>query len=270
MLDVEFAQISDMGRVRTNNEDSIDCFLPRNEAEVRSHGWLFVLADGVGGQQRGEVASRVAVESMVAGFSSAPSAEPHTSLLSRLVQSANTDVYETGQSATAAPGEPSGKMATTVVACALRHASAVVAHAGDSRCYLIRQGVASQLTRDHTLVAEQVRLGVLSKEDAATSLNRHVLTRSLGTNLFVSPDTRLVEIAPADILLQCSDGLHGALSDSEIARIVGSTPNLSEAASRLVEAANHSDGGDNVALQLMRVRSVERMGMYRGRPYKLY
>lgn len=268
MLDVEFAQLSDPGRVRQNNEDSIDSSLPRSDAEVRSHGWLFALADGVGGHQQGEVASKIAVESMVTGFRSAASAEPHTSLLSRLAQAANTDVYETGR-ASGTPSAGAG-MATTLVACALRFASAVVAHVGDSRCYLIRQGTATQLTRDHTLVNEQMRMGLITKDDAATSQNRHVLTRSLGNDMFVSIDTRLVELIPGDVLLLCSDGLHGPVSPQEMAQIVTRTPDLNEAARRLVASANEKDGGDNTTVQLIRVRSVERMGMYRGRPYKLY
>lgn len=268
MLDVEFAQLSDPGRVRQNNEDSIDSSLPRSEAEVRSHGWLFALADGVGGHQQGEVASKIAVESMVAGFRSAASAEPHTSLLSRLALAANADVFETSR-ATGTPGAGAG-MATTLVACALRFASAVVAHVGDSRCYLIREGTATQLTRDHTLVNDQMRMGLITKEDAAVSQNRHVLTRSLGNEMFVSVDTRLVELHAGDVLLLCSDGLHGPVSGQEIAHIVTRNADLNEAARKLVAAANEKDGGDNVSVQLIRIRSVERMGLYRGRPYKLY
>lgn len=265
MLDVEFAQMSDVGRVRGGNEDYIDCAVPADAEEVRSHGWLFTLADGAGGHNQGEVASRTAVESILSGFRNSPKAEPHTALLPQLIQTANEDVYETGRMA----GPQGSGMATTVVACALRYASAVVSHVGDSRCYLIRRGAATQLTRDHSLVAEQVRMGLLKAEEAATSANRHVLSRSLGAGMFVSVDTRLVQLLPGDMLLLCSDGLHGAMSGDALARFATDSPTLDEAVRRMVGAANESGGGDNASVQLIRVRAVERMGMYRGRPYKL-
>jgi serine/threonine protein phosphatase PrpC len=265
MLDVEFIQRTDIGRVRPHNEDYLDCALPRDAAEVRSHGWLMVLADGVGGHEAGEVASRVAVESILAGFRAGSDPQPHTALLSRLVQGANSDVYETAH----ASGTPTG-MATTVVACAIRFASAVVAHVGDSRCYLIRGGHAKQLTEDHTLVAQQMRLGLISEQEAAVSTQRHVLSRSLGNDLFVSVDTKLVELQAGDVILLCSDGLHGSVTPKEIAGIVTSSKDLATAADELIALANQKDGGDNISVQLARMRSVERMGMYRGRPYKLY
>lgn len=265
MLDVEFSQLSDAGHVRLGNEDYIDCVVPADAEEVRSHGWLFTLADGAGGHQQGEVASRTAVESILSGFRNSPKAEPHTALLPQLLQIANEDVYETGRSA----GPQGSGMATTVVACALRFASAVISHVGDSRAYLIRRRVATLLTRDHTLVAEQVRMGLLRAEEAATSANRHVLSRSLGAGMFVSVDTRLVQVQPDDMLLLCSDGLHGVLPAEEMAYIANTSPTLNEATRRMIEAANHAGGNDNASVQLIRVKAVERMGMYRGRPYKL-
>ena len=156
MLDVEFAQLSDPGRLRPHNEDYLGSVLPVTPADARVHGWLFALADGVGGQDLGEVASRTAIESLVTGFRVAPRGESLTSLLPRLVQSANQQVLDAGQAA----GPGGANMATTMVACALRFDRAVVAHVGDSRCYLIRNGHASVLTRDHTVANEQLRLGV--------------------------------------------------------------------------------------------------------------
>jgi PPM family protein phosphatase len=160
-------------------------------------------------------------------------------------------------------------MASTLVLCALRFDSAVVSHVGDSRCYLMRQGKLASLTRDHTMVDEQLRLGIISKEYAADHVNRHVLTRALGHELFVAADTITVSILPGDLLLLCSDGLHGYLPDAAIQWLLSSTPDLNEAAAKLVEAANEAGGHDNVSVQLVRVRTVERMGLYRGRPYRL-
>ena len=265
MLELEFAELSDVGRVRDHNEDYWGHAVPQSEADSRTHGWLFVLADGVGGEERGEVASQTAVETLIAGFRAAPRGEAHTVLLPRLVQNANTKIYELGRASS--PG--GSRMATTVVACALRYDRVVVAHAGDSRCYMIRHGMASQLTRDHTVVAEQVRLGLLSESEAATATTRHLLSRSLGNDLFVNVEMGDRQVQPGDVLLLCSDGLHGPVNGKEIGEIVAWNPGLDVAARKLIALANEKDGGDNVSVQLIRINDVERMGMYRGRPYKL-
>jgi protein phosphatase len=151
----------------------------------------------------------------------------------------------------------------------LRFDSAVVSHVGDSRCYLFRKGSAAALTRDHTMAGEQERLGILSKADAASGEGRHVLTRSLGTELFVAADTVTVNVIPGDILMLCTDGLHGYVSESRMERILDNPVDLHAAAKALIAAANEAGGHDNVSVQLIRVRSVERMGLYRGRPYRL-
>jgi protein phosphatase len=280
MLDLEFAELTDRGLNRDHNEDCVGHVQPESPAEVQSRGWLFALADGVGGHERGEVASRVAIEAMIAGFRKIPKGIMHVSLLPKLVQEANHAVYDRGSSVPTPldPGyaDPGGavlprgsRMATTLVACALRFDSAVVSHVGDSRCYLVRNGVANSLTRDHTMADEQFRLGILSRAEAAAGVNRHVLTRSLGSEMFVAADTITVNILPGDLLLLCSDGLHGYVPDSAMQRILQSNPDLDRAAAALVAAANAAGGHDNVSVQLIRVRSVERMGLYRGRPYRL-
>src|ERR1700736_2121362 len=161
MLDVEFAQLSDPGRVREQNEDYL------GYAQTSNQGWLFALADGVGGHDRGEVASRAAVESLLEGFRGAPAGELHTGLLPRLVQTANTHVLDAGHGVQ----QNGAGMATTLVACALRFDRLVVAHVGDSRCYLMRGGHIKLLTRDHTVVNEQMRLGVLSAPPGAAANN---------------------------------------------------------------------------------------------------
>jgi protein phosphatase len=246
MLELEFAQLSDPGSVRDHNEDFLGCVSPADPDQARTHGWLFALADGVGGQDRGEVASRVAIESILAGFRKAARGESLTSLLPRLVQAANTHVFEAGHAAA-----PAGSnMATTIVACALRFDRAIISHAGDSRCYLIRQGYAASLTRDHII--------------------SNILSRSLGNNMFLSVDTSENQIFAGDTLLLCSDGLHHSLAPDDIVKLAGQ-PNadLENAAAELVALAKQRDGSDNMSVQLIRVRGVERVGMYRGRHYKL-
>ncbi|HEV2618357.1 MAG TPA: protein phosphatase 2C domain-containing protein [Acidobacteriaceae bacterium] len=270
MLDLEFAELTDPGLTRGHNEDFIGHCLPESPAQVQSRGWLFALADGVGGQERGEVASRLAVETALAGFRKIPKGVMHVSLLPRLVQEANQAVFDAlHDDAGPIPDPGSGRMATTLVLCALRFDSAVISHVGDSRCYLFRGGALSSLTRDHTMVDEQVRLGLISRAEAATHANRHMLTRSLGGEMFVAADTLTVNIQPGDLLLLSSDGLHGYVDDASIQRILTTTPDLAAATAALIAAANSAGGHDNVSAQLIRIRTVERMGLYRGRPYRL-
>jgi protein phosphatase len=140
---------------------------------------------------------------------------------------------------------------------------------GDSRCYLIRDGKARVLTNDHTVANEQLHLGILSKDEADSVPTRHILSRSLGGGLFVKVDVKEVQVQPGDVLMLCSDGLHGPVSSEEIAYTVSRGRDLPSAAKKLVASANRQDGSDNVSLQLIAVRDVERVGMYRGRPYKL-
>jgi protein phosphatase len=266
MLDIEFAQLSDVGRVRPHNEDYLGHVAPATPERGRSHGWLFALADGVGGQEQGEVASHAAVESILENFRTAGGGEPPLGLLGRLVQQANGRVFEVALAA----GRAGAGMATTLVAVLLRHDRVAVAHVGDSRCYLMRRGEINSLTRDHTMANEQVRLGVISRQEADEGDTRHLLSRSLGGGLFVSVETGDHQIFPGDVLMLCSDGLHGVVPPADIQKIL--TPagvDLEIAARQLVEIANERDGSDNVSVQLIRVRGVERIGMYRGRPYKL-
>jgi protein phosphatase len=265
MLELEFAQLSDPGKVRGHNEDFIGYAEPSTADQARSHGWLFVLADGLGGHDRGEVASQLAVDTLVSSFYGAPAGEAASSSLQRLVQSANLKICDCA----AAAGPGGSSMATTVVACLLRYDRATVAHVGDSRCYLIRRGHATVLTHDHTLVHEQVRLGLLTAEEAAASEKRHHLSRSVGNNLFVNPDIDEHQVLEGDVLLLSSDGLHGSVKPQEIAAVVSRFPDLQEAARTLVSLACEKDGGDNISVQLIRIKDVERVGMYRGRPYKL-
>jgi PPM family protein phosphatase len=260
MLEIDFAELSDAGRVRAGNEDCLGHVAPDTPEQARSHGWLFAVADGVGGHEKGEVASRTAIDTVLEGFREAGRGEPLSGLLEKLVRRANTRVLDAGMN--------SG-MATTLVACALRYDRAVIAHVGDSRCYLIRQRAATPLTRDHTIANEHARLGLLSADRVANAETRHILSRSLGTALSVNVEMSDQQVLPGDVLLLCSDGLHGAVSSEEIAKVISENTDVERAARSLVALANEKDGSDNVSAQLVRIQNVERVGMYRGRPYKL-
>lgn len=265
MLDVQFGQSSNPGKVRTNNEDSMGSFIPSSRQQARTHGYLFVVADGVGGMDLGEVASATAVSVLTEEFGKAQSGAMLISLMPRLVAAANSAVHDR----TLSPEYRGKKMATTLVACALRHDQAIVSHVGDSRCYLVRNGNARQITQDHTWVNEQRKLGLISTEEIAESDSRHMLIRSLGPEMFVSADTTALTLLPGDVLVLCTDGLHDEMSAAQIAQIVSQQKTADELARELVTRAVEIDGNDNTTAQVIRVRSVEQVGMYRGRPYRL-
>ncbi len=265
MLDVQFGQASDPGKVRTNNEDALGSFIPSSRQQVRSHGFLFAVADGVGGMDLGEVASATAISVVTQEFEKAQADTMLIALMPRLIAHANAAVHD----CRLAPQYRGKNMATTLVACALRHDQAVVSHVGDSRCYLVRGGRARQVTQDHTWVNEQRKMGILSAADAAESESRHVLIRSLGPEMFVSPDTNALTVMPGDVLVLCTDGLHDEMREETIVEIVSQSKPVEEIASELVARAVEIDGNDNTTAQVIRVRAVEQVGMYRGRPYRL-
>lgn len=265
MLDVQYGQASDPGKVRTNNEDSVGSFIPASRHQARSHGYLFAVADGVGGLDLGEVASSTAVSIVTKEFEQAQADTLLVALMPRLIQHANAAVHDCRM----APEYRGKTMATTLVACALRHDQAVVSHVGDSRCYLVREGRARQVTQDHTWVNEQRKMGLLSAGEAAASESRHVLIRSLGPEMFVSPDTNALSVVPGDVLVLCTDGLHDEMSETAIAEIASQQKSAEEIARELVSRAVEIDGNDNTTAQVIRVRAIEKVGMYRGRPYRL-
>ena len=265
MLDLEFAQLSDAGLVRDHNEESVGHHVPESPESGRETGWLFVLADGVGGHDRGEVASALAVETLLRDFKEAkPNASLNT-LLPKAVEHANLRIYEAAMAA----GLGGSSMATTVVACALRYDRAIIAHVGDSRCYLLRHGRAASLTRDHTLAAEQLKMGLITSREAGASQTSHILSRSVGGALFVNVDTLEQQVFANDVLLLCSDGLHNSVGNDDIVDLVTAGKPVQQSAADLITLAKQRDGGDNISVQIIRVREVERVGMYRGRQYKL-
>jgi PPM family protein phosphatase len=214
----------------------------------------------------GEVASATAISTLVEGFRKAQDGTMLAGLLPRLVQHANAAVHD----CTLAPEYRGKKMATTLVACALRHDQAVVSHVGDSRCYLVRNGQARQITQDHTWVNQQRKLGLITTAEIAESDSRHVLIRSLGPEMFVSPDTTTLTLLAGDVLVLSTDGVHDEMSERAIAQIVSQKKDIEAIARELVARAVEVDGGDNTTAQVIRVTSVEQIGMYRGRPYRLH
>ena len=247
MVEVEAAQISITGRVRAVNQDYLGRVEPEDEAGARSHGWLYVLADGVGGAEDGEVAARAAVEQVCAGFRAAAPGEAPGKLLRRLVQAANLHVHQLARSYRAG----GSSMATTIVACLVREGRAHIAHAGDSRAYHLREGRARVLTRDHT--RGMARLWPWRRDGANRS---SVLVRALGADLILAVDTRTLAVRPGDWVVLSSDGLHTSVNGPDFAaawRAPGADLDL--VARRLVKLADERDGRDNISVVLIRIRA---------------
>jgi serine/threonine protein phosphatase PrpC len=242
---------TDQGKTRTNNEDT---FL------VNDRLGLYAVADGIGGHEGGEVASRLAVEALFgmlneqfAGSKSAAAsddsleADQYLSSMRDAIAFANTTVRQAAAKDPALSG-----MGTTVTAVLLRPRISFFAHVGDSRAYLFRDGTLRQLTDDHTLVAEQMRAGLISPEQARMSLYRHVITRSVGNRPEVHTDLGMFEVEKNDILLLCTDGLTEMVQEDDIARILGSeTPAAS--AESLIRRANDNGGVDNITVVMVRI-----------------
>lgn len=261
MLDIRFGQASDPGRIRANNEDFAGSFVPRTRTESRERGWLFALADGVGGMERGEVAAAGAVCAVTDGFAACDAGVPLREVALKLVNEAHAAVRR-------ARAELGEEMATTLVVCALRGDQALVAHVGDSRCYHVRGGRARQVTEDHTIATEQRRMGITVAGSEHESAVKHILTMSLGSETAIIPEAVKFSLDAGDVLVLCTDGVHNGLAVEEIARIVSQKRKpASEMAEELVMRAVEVDGSDNATAQVIQIRAVERTGMYRGRKY---
>ncbi len=234
----ETIQMTDTGRQRRDNEDS-----------VYAHAPVFVVADGMGGAQAGEVASQMAVEAFEQGLPE--SGSPEERLASR-VQEANQRIHELSQ----AEREHEG-MGTTLTAAYLDDDSHVaIAHVGDSRAYLFRDGQLKRLTQDHSLVGELVRRGKLTEEQAEEHPQRSIITRALGPEPSVEVDTWSYPVRDGDVLLLCSDGLTSMITEEKIVEVLDSSGKLEQAADRLIREANDAGGRDNITVVLSRLEEV--------------
>jgi protein phosphatase len=235
---VRFAGLSDCGRVRANNEDTI-AFEPALG--------LAVLADGMGGYQAGEVASAIAVQEVRARLGSALADDAAAGSLEQAVRAAvdgaNEAIYATAQRDPGCHG-----MGTTLVLALFADGAVMIAHIGDSRAYRLRDGCLQALTRDHSLVQEQVDAGLLRPEQARQLRYRNVLTHALGVE--THPRFELVRhpLQPGDRYLLCSDGLHDMLSDAQIAAELRRAAGPEAAARTLLDAANQAGGLDNISI----------------------
>ncbi|MGH7234961.1 MAG: Stp1/IreP family PP2C-type Ser/Thr phosphatase [Nitrospiraceae bacterium] len=252
-MQIAYGAQTDVGLRRAHNEDSL-CADP----DIG----LFMVCDGMGGHKAGEVASRMAVEviqqylrearantlqPIIGDYDSTFS--PQTNRLASASRLANQAIYDAGRSRPDHAG-----MGTTVVSAVIWGQILSIASVGDSRMYLIRGGSIQPLTADHSLVAEQVRRGILTEEEAERSPHRHVLTRALGIDQYVQVEVNEICLLERDALLLCSDGLTGGVRPPEILRVIGSEPEPQAACERLVTMANDAGGEDNTTVILITVR----------------
>lgn len=242
MSDIDFFQLTRGGSRRDVNEDAVGCW-------PHADGLVLAVADGLGEHSAGEVASQLALELLPGELAQAPTTWPLTTRLRRAVQAANVAIY---QKAITVP-ELQG-MGTTLTATALVAGALVTAHVGDCRLWLLRDGTLTQLTKDHTWVWAHVP-GAPSVEQVRDQPRRYSLPRCLGRELIVSIDMLSLELRAGDVLAQCSDGVHGTLTDDDIQELLEAHP--PEAACRaILRRAGQLDGSDDLSVQVAAVRDV--------------
>lgn len=241
---------TDVGKVRSSNQDS---FLVSDDEH------LYIVADGMGGHAGGEIASSLCIQEVAKFLKSNATALAPTSgrqhpdskimsIMAQAINHASTKIYER------ALEEPTLRgMGTTATVCRLIEDHAYVAHVGDSRCYLIRCGFVYQITNDHSLVSEQVRAGIITKEEAEFHHLRNVITRSVGYQEEEDVDTTCLSLEDGDLLLMCSDGLHGKVTDKEISHLVKELETKS--VSKLIALANERGGDDNISVIVVKAKA---------------
>ncbi len=243
--------LSDAGKIRPLNEDCIS---------TRPNRGIVVLADGMGGYNAGEVASALAAAMITRGIETAwpqlaidcsreDSKLKAEKLFRDEIQSANESIFRKAQQDTNCSG-----MGTTLVMGLFHDNFLIVAHIGDSRLYRLRGGALSQVTRDHSLLQEQLDSGVISADEARVSNNKNYVTRALGVDPVAEPEVHCYEVLPGDIYLFCSDGLNDLITDEEIRlTLVAWADRPVMAAKQLVQAANDSGGRDNISVVVVKV-----------------
>ncbi len=240
-MQLRHAARTDVGATRDHNEDN---FGVEAGSERAAAGALFVVCDGIGGFASGEVASELAVQTIIDRFYADPRSD-RAAALEAAFHAANEAVFRQG----------GGKMGTTGVAAVFHDDALVVANVGDCRAYLIRNHQAQQITRDHSFVAEQVAAGVMTEEQAQASSYRHVITRGIGHRPEVEVDIFRLPLLRDDIVVLCSDGLHGQVQPHEIALAVTKAP-LDQACRGLIRLANERGGPDNITVVAVKVEEL--------------
>ncbi|MFQ3549226.1 MAG: Stp1/IreP family PP2C-type Ser/Thr phosphatase [Armatimonadota bacterium] len=240
---------TDLGRVRENNEDKYEFFTPEEEDVLASKGSFFAVADGMGGHSAGQIASELALKTVIKSYYNDKSPVINESLRNA-VKEANAVIYETSRAIVERNG-----MGTTLTALVIRGEEIFIAQVGDSRCYRLRDGNIEQITEDHSWVNEQVKRGGMTEEEAMMSPYKNVITRSLGNNPTVEVDIFTDEIEPDDKYLLCSDGLSNLVTPDEIKNEMQKA-SASFAASNLVDIALDRGGHDNVTVLIVHIKEI--------------
>ena len=233
------AAVSDRGRKRPTNEDAYGYSL--------EHG-VFLVCDGMGGAAAGEVASSLAVDEVMRVLTNRAADAPLSSALEEAVFTANDVIYSRSQANAKLNG-----MGTTLISLVAEERRIHILNVGDSRCYRLRAGNLEQISQDHSLVEEQVRLGRMSLAEAGRSPMRNVITRALGTQSSVTPDVFDLDAEPGDLFLLCTDGLTREVPDSGIEELLSAEGDLETLCKRLVDAAIRAGGSDNITCLLVSV-----------------
>jgi protein phosphatase len=235
------AALSDLGSKRPSNEDSFGL-----SAE---HG-VYLVCDGMGGAAAGEIASSLAVSEMLRLLLSRSASAPLEEVIAQAIFAANLAIHTRAEH-----NLELGGMGTTLVGIAVEGCRVLVFNVGDSRCYRLREGRLEQISLDHSLVEEQVRMGRMTHEEAQRSSMRNVITRALGTQPTVEPDIFELQAEQGDLFLLCSDGLTGEVSDAQIEALLAAPLPLDDLCATLVNAANQAGGHDNITCLLLRAEN---------------
>jgi len=246
---IEVSVQSDIGCLRQNNEDSFGYWEPEDDQQFLRKGRLAVVADGMGGYEGGQEASRLAVETLLEVYRDFGGDDPQAALVEAL-QAAHEQIRQYSFAHPELRG-----MGTTCTAAAIVQDALYYVHVGDTRLYLIRDGQITRLTRDHSYVGRLVESGMISQEEAETHPQRSILTAALGTNpdLIMDSPGRPEPLRPEDVLLICSDGLWGQVRDSEILDAV-ENKSAEQAGRKLIELARERGGPDNITVEILRLR----------------
>lgn len=240
---------TDMGRVRENNEDKFEFFIPQSDSELANRGMIFIVCDGMGGHEAGQIASELATKTFIDVYRSHPSREAGVACRAAIT-AANRYVVDVARAIPSRRG-----MGTTLSALLLVQDRAVIGQVGDSRVYRLRDGELLQITTDHTWVEDMVRLGT-PRDQAESHQNRHMITRAIGADGDVTPDIIDLDLQKDDQFMICSDGVTNHVGDDEIQRIL-SEFGPSEAAWRLVESALLGGGSDNATVIVVAVEAMD-------------
>jgi len=239
---VKAFSITNIGMRRKVNQDYVYC----NDVQIGSLPNLFMVADGMGGHKAGEFASKCCVESIVENVKNSTLKSP-VSILEEAIAKANSTVLEISSNNKEYEG-----MGTTVVVATIVNKVLHVANIGDSRLYLIRDGV-TQITEDHSLVESMVKQGQIMPEDAKHHPNKNIITRALGTNHEVKADFFEVELQDGDVIMLCSDGLSNMVEDKEIEKIIKENSDVKVSSLSLIDQANQNGGIDNIAVVMVQI-----------------